>query len=35
MTTQSAAQQANKDSSEVEIIQEHKIKELFDKHIEI
>lgn len=31
----SYAQQATNDSSEVEIIQEYKIKELVDKHIEI
>lgn len=35
LSTQSYAQQPTNDSSEVEIIQEYKIKELVDKHIEI
>jgi len=35
LSIRSYAQQATNDSSEVEIIQEYKIKELVDKHIEI
>jgi hypothetical protein len=35
ISSQAFAQQSTNDSSEVEIIQEYKIKELVDKHIEI
>lgn len=35
ISTQTLAQQGIMDSSEVEIIQEYKVKELVDKHIEI